>query len=208
MGGFWTLGGRQCGGGLLHGGLCEFCLGDVASPAREETARGGEPRSCRAHPGEAIRVVGPPRDAGGGPGGADQQHARGGVIREVVSQHRLVEGIAGPFGPGMGVHVDQPGHQPAAVHHCVGAHHAILAEHPAIDAQGALFPFRQHGSAHMQHHVPCLSGLPGRGPEPRDRASRGWASLRLGLATAAPLWPRLDAGAGGPSAFWIQTSIC
>ena len=160
--------GRLCGGGLLHRGRGEVRLRDVPSPAREEPARCGEPRACRPYPGQAVAVVGPVRDAGGGPWSADQQHPGGDVIGQMLAQQRLVEGVAGLLRPGMGVHVDQPGHQPAAIHYRVGARRRALAEHPAVDPQGALFPLRQHDSPHMQHHVPCLSARPGganvRGP--------------------------------------------
>src|ERR1700722_3354274 len=53
----------------------------------------------------------------------------------------------------------------------------LLAEHSAVDPPGTLFPFRQHGSAYVQHHVPCLP----RHTSPRTpRHSRVHLSASLG----------------------------
>ena len=186
------LGGGESGllrggeSGLLHGGSGKSGLRDRPPPAREETARGGEPWSSRAHPGQAVRIVGPARDTGGGPGSADQQDTRGGVIREILPQHGFVGRVAGPLGPRMGVHVGQPGEQPAAVRHGVSARGGLLAEHPAVDPQRPLLPLWEQRSAHVQHHE-AVSTSPAREPQPAgpDRILDTAADMLNGMGRAS-----------------------
>jgi hypothetical protein len=55
------------------------------------------------------------------------------VVREVPAQHRLVEGVTGPLSARVSVHINQAGHQPAAVGHGLGVRGGVLAEHAAVD---------------------------------------------------------------------------
>ncbi|HEX3588465.1 MAG TPA: SDR family NAD(P)-dependent oxidoreductase [Pseudonocardiaceae bacterium] len=54
----------------------------------------------------------------------------------------------------MGVHVDQPWHDPAAVGQHVGGRRRIKEQPVAVDHESAFFPIRQHNSAYLKHHNP------------------------------------------------------
>jgi hypothetical protein len=75
------------------------------------------------------------------------------VLTAASVQQRRIQRVAWAFGTGMGVHVNQAGHEPAAIDHRLCRGQGLQRDPVASHVQVAFLVVRQDDAAQVQGHA-------------------------------------------------------